>query len=72
MSEWVSVEYKLPKNGETVLCTGHEYNDKTKPRWQMVSLFSNGFKHYIHQSDSWSDDCTNYVTHWQPRPDDPK
>lgn len=69
--KWISVEERLPKDGEIVLVTGFEYNRKNGKRFKQVSLYNKGFRHYIESSESWSGDSSNYITDWQPLPPDP-
>ena len=60
MSEWISIESKLPENANLVLvwdgdCQFGHYQFK---RWSV-----------------WTDNdfgTSNYVTHWMPLPDPPK
>lgn len=72
MSDWINVQDKLPENGQIVLCAGHEWNDKKKPFFMVVSMYRNGFTHYEDHRDDWSSDTSSYFTHWMPLPEPPK
>lgn len=71
-NKWISVEETLPQKGEIVLATGFEYNNKEGSRFYLVSLFDNGFRHYIQNSESWSKDGSSYITHWKLLPNSPE
>jgi len=59
--KWISVEDKLPEEGQAVLITQHEYMDEDKPRYYMVSRYIDGF--WFEAFDV--NDSTCPPTHWQ-------
>jgi len=74
--EWISVKERLPEKGQLILVTGHEYDDPSKPRFQLVSRYDgNEFEQWTPSQSNedggyWQGEC--YVTHWQPLPAAPK
>ena len=64
MSEWVSVENRLPAVNEPVLCS--------TPSRIFVGHFDMETEHgnvWMQQHSAWA---TRHVTHWQPLPDPPE
>jgi hypothetical protein len=60
MSKWISVNDRLPKEGEESLVTGWDYNKPNTTRHYGVAIYKGGFVEF------------EYVTHWMPLPEAPK
>jgi hypothetical protein len=73
---WISVDERLPDEGQLVLATGYKFNNPDNDRWQIVSKFKDGtFAEFVADfSDSedggyWKGE--SYTTDWQPLPSPP-
>jgi len=76
MSEWISVEERLPESEEVLIATGFNFNKQERGRWVEPAFFVDGAWHPVT-----SQDCEAAVdfscnmhppTHWQPLPEPPK
>ena len=61
MSEWISVNDRLPKEGEFVLCACRANI------YEVLRFYGNGWGH-----DPMHDYMLGFVTHWMPLPEPPK
>lgn len=72
MSEWISVDDRLPKEGQEVLFLAEDY---TSPMICFGALRENSeyafYDYSVVYSDGEYGECHN-VTHWQPLPSPPE
>lgn len=70
MSEWISIEKQLPKEGEQVLCSGLDFN-KGPTRHYGVLKYNCGDFSFVDEEEGIYD-VWEYITHWMPLPEPPK
>jgi hypothetical protein len=64
--EWISVENRLPEDGQSVIATGFDWGDKASKRHFVVCEYF---------QNMWvgdQDEEFEYLTHWMPLPEPPK
>ena len=71
MSEWISVEDRLPEDNEDVLTTQFNYLDESKGRYFIVG-YRKGEHWYdaAKNDDDWNDEMF-MPSHWMPLPEPP-
>ena len=66
MSEWISVEDRLPDNHQRVIGIGFDYGDIKNNRHYVVCEYFDG----IWMGGEYEE--FEYITHWMPLPEPPK
>ena len=65
--KWINVGDKVPDESEIVLICAHEYNNKYKPIFMDVAIFSRNTFYDVDHRDS---SC--FADYWMPLPEPPK
>lgn len=75
MSDWISVEERLPDNvGEYIVCAINgisQYDERIRYR-KIVTLAKYAFDEWIWYENGNEWDISGIVTHWMPLPEPPR
>lgn len=63
---WISVDDRLPVDGDEVIVSGWAYNDPAQGRYVSAAIFRDGGFHPMDAQDGY--DNLHPVTHWMPLP----
>lgn len=69
-SDWISVEERLPEDGDEILVSGYRYNNKINGRFIMVGQYNKTLNRFIDNSDE-EETTIHAPTHWMPLPELP-